>query len=82
MLSEIHRTEDTSVIVNKLLDAIHRPMERPGGAALRVTASIGVAIFPDDGDDALSLVEAADRAMYEVKKSGKNAIKLASEVPV
>jgi len=82
LLPEIHRPDDTSVIVNKLLDAIHRPVGLPGGASMHVGASIGVAIFPDDGDDALSLVEAADRAMYEVKKYGKNAIKLASEVPV
>ena len=82
LLPEIQRTEDTGVIVNKLLDAIHQPVAWPGGASMHVGASIGVAIFPDDGDDALSLVEAADRAMYEVKKSGKNAIKLASEVPV
>ena len=46
-----------------------------------IGASIGIAVFPDDGDDALSLVEAADRAMYEVKKAGKNDAKLASEVP-
>jgi len=37
-----------------------------------ITASIGISIFPDDGDDAETLVKHADSAMYSVKASGKN----------
>ena len=81
LLPEMRSPEDSVVIVTKLLDVIHQPIAWQDDAPLSVGASIGVAIYPGDGDDALSLVEAADRAMYAVKRSGKNAIKMASEVP-
>jgi len=49
--------------------------EEAGGVAL--SASIGVATFPDHADTAENLVHAADRAMQAVKKSGKNACGIA-----
>jgi len=39
---------------------------------LRVTASIGLAVRPDDGDAPEILVNAADQAMYDAKSGGKN----------
>ena len=42
------------------------------GQTVQLNASIGVAIFPTDGTDAISLMKHADTAMYEAKKSGKN----------
>ncbi|MHB8422614.1 MAG: sensor domain-containing diguanylate cyclase [Leptospirales bacterium] len=39
---------------------------------LCVSASVGLALFPEDGEDVLSLLFRADRAMYQAKKSGKN----------
>jgi diguanylate cyclase (GGDEF)-like protein len=38
-------------------------------------ASIGIALYPDNGDDAESLIKEADKAMYKVKKSGKNGFR-------
>ena len=49
------------------------------GAALSVTASIGIAVFPDDGTDSTTLVKNADVAMYRAKKSGRNRHELFSE---
>lgn len=48
---------------------------QPGG---RLTVSIGVAVFPDDADDAGELVERADQALYLAKHSGKNNVKVFS----
>jgi diguanylate cyclase (GGDEF)-like protein len=45
--------------------------KQPGG---RVTVSGGVAVFPDDAEDAQILVEAADRNLYRAKESGRNRI--------
>ncbi len=44
---------------------------QPGG---RVTLSLGVATFPEDGADALAIIAAADRALYEAKKKGRNRV--------
>ena len=53
------------------IDALHIP-RLDGGGWLRVTASCGVAAVPESPADANALVAAADRALYEAKRSGKN----------
>jgi diguanylate cyclase (GGDEF)-like protein/PAS domain S-box-containing protein len=50
-----------------------------GGAEVYATPSIGIALFPDSGDDAESLVRAADIAMYEAKKRGGSRFHVYSE---
>jgi diguanylate cyclase (GGDEF)-like protein len=74
-----HDADDDSAerVARKLLAAASQPI---GAGALRlaVTASIGVALYPLDGTDAQTLVAAADRAMYEVKRTGKAGVRLAS----
>jgi diguanylate cyclase (GGDEF)-like protein len=44
------------------------------GEVLRVTISIGIAAFPDDGSDPIQLVELADSALYRAKRGGRNRI--------
>lgn len=46
-----------------------------------ITASLGVAFYPADGRDAQSLLDAADEAMYEVKRTGRNGYHIASPIP-
>ncbi|MGG3889491.1 diguanylate cyclase domain-containing protein [Metabacillus fastidiosus] len=42
------------------------------GHSLKVTGSIGISIFPDDGIDLATLLKKADNAMYHIKRKGKN----------
>jgi diguanylate cyclase (GGDEF)-like protein len=46
----------------------------PGGVAVGITVTVGVATFPDHADDMNSLVGAADEAMYRAKRTGGNAV--------
>jgi diguanylate cyclase (GGDEF)-like protein len=46
----------------------------PDGAALRTTISIGIAAFPEHGDDVKALIKRADRAMYRAKQSGRDRV--------
>jgi diguanylate cyclase (GGDEF)-like protein len=48
---------------------------------LRVTASIGVAVYPSDGKTSTDLIARADAALYFAKKNGKNRVAMASELP-
>jgi len=51
------------------------------GAELGVTASFGVACFPDDAEDKQKLIEAADSALYRAKAAGRNRVCLAPALP-
>ncbi len=67
--------EAATAVAMKMRDALAAPFDLPEGTA-RVSASVGVALFPRDGADAASLMKAADAAMYRAKKGGKNAVVL------
>jgi diguanylate cyclase (GGDEF)-like protein len=58
--------------------AAHRFLETDG-LDIHLTASVGVATLPDGASSAEELVQAADRAMYQVKDSGKNGIRAAAD---
>jgi diguanylate cyclase (GGDEF)-like protein len=57
--------------------AAARFVGRPGGAPVRKTVSLGVAVFADDADTGADLVEVADRAMYAAKRAGKDTVRTA-----
>jgi diguanylate cyclase (GGDEF)-like protein len=50
------------------------------GRALRVTVSVGVAVYPHDGVTSTDLVARADNALYFAKKNGKNQVAMAGEL--
>lgn len=62
---------DLDGICNRLLATIAEPMTVEG-VRLYVNASIGISIFPRDGDDAMSLLQNADAALFEAKSRGRN----------
>jgi len=60
-------------VVVKLIDALRKPYVGIGEAQRRVSATLGVSLFPDDAPDATTLIQHADEAMYTAKQAGKNA---------
>lgn len=62
-------------VVSKLLTACSRPYAVRGRDYV-ITLSIGVSLYPWDGHDAATLLERADRAMYEVKARGRNGYRI------
>ncbi len=71
-------TEDPGVVAEKMLGAITQPIPA-GGRHLEIGASIGISIFPRDGDSSEALLKHADAAMYRVKDAGKNRYQFYSE---
>lgn len=63
---------DAASVAEKLLASFANPIDIGNGLQGSVGASIGVAIFPDHGKDDVALIDVADKAMYQVKHSGKN----------
>ncbi|MDN0084702.1 diguanylate cyclase [Crenobacter sp. SG2305] len=64
---------DMLPFITSLLDCIREPIAYKDGVSLTVSASVGVSLYPHHGEDAVSLIDSADRAMLEVKQAGKNA---------
>jgi len=71
LLPEIKGMEDAAEIAQKVLEAI-RKLFMFDSHELRVTTSIGVAIYPDDGEDTDTLIKSADIAMYRAKDEGRD----------
>ena len=69
--SDLRFKEDAAVIAEHLLEVLKPPI-LIAGHDLYVTASIGIAIFPGDGDDGASLMKSADMALYRAKELGRN----------
>ena len=75
LLPEIESVEDVGLIAARLLASLKSPFYH-GEIEYFVTASIGVTISPDDGNDAGALIKNADMAMYRAKNLGRNAYQL------
>jgi diguanylate cyclase (GGDEF)-like protein/PAS domain S-box-containing protein len=67
--------EDAARLAERLLESFRAPIEIQG-RELFVTGSIGIALYPQDGLDTLSLQRHADLAMYRAKAAGKNTFEL------
>ena len=72
ILSVLREGGDVVEVVRKILTAIQESFDIVGLGAM-VTTSIGIAVFPGDGDNATDLVRNADAAMYGAKEGGRNS---------
>jgi diguanylate cyclase (GGDEF)-like protein/PAS domain S-box-containing protein len=71
VLEEMTRVQDAGVVASKILAAIGQPLI-VGDHELFLGASIGISIFPDDGEEVQTLLRNADAAMYRAKEQGRN----------
>ncbi len=69
LLAEVAQPSDAGLTANKLLAAIAAP-SRLGDRVLQISASVGISIYPEDGEDADTLIDRADRAMFQAKRQG------------
>lgn len=69
MLSEFERPGDADDVARKVRAGFEAPLFIDG-RELRVTASIGISLFPQDGDSAGAMLRQADSAMYRAKTDG------------
>ncbi len=77
LIPDLERVEHALNVAHRVKDAMRRPFVIEGNEIF-VTASIGISLFPEDGDDCTSLLKYADTAMYHAKNCGKNNAKLYS----
>ena len=75
LLPGVGSVDDALTVAEKIKQSIVQPIDTHG-ASFSTSASIGIAIYPDHGEDGVVLMNNADRAMYEVKSSGRNSIQI------
>jgi len=71
VLSQLEHADAASLIAEKVLASVAVPTVL-ANHVLHVTASVGVSLYPDDGEEAEALLHAADAAMYHAKERGRN----------
>ena len=74
ILTDLPENDDVDVIAEKVLNTLSRPFEVEGHEMF-VTASIGISLYPRDGDNGETLLRYADIAMYRVKEHGRNSVR-------
>ena len=71
LLPEINQKEDAELTAGKIIDSFQRPFVL-GNHEVKVTTSIGIAVYPENGLDFETLKKNADVAMYKAKEKGRN----------
>ena len=78
LLSELREATDAATVAQRIIDAVSEPF-KVGETAVTIGASVGIAIFPQDGSDYQTILKSADMAMYQAKDEGKNTYRYFSE---
>lgn len=71
LIQELDNPEQAATVARKILSAAVKPVS-VYGQECRVTASIGICVYPDDAEDEHTIMKSADIAMYRAKEEGKN----------
>ncbi|MCB1054607.1 MAG: EAL domain-containing protein [Acidobacteria bacterium] len=75
LVLDLKRDEDAVRVGDKILTALRRPFQLHGHE-IYVSASLGVSLYPRDGDDAEALLKHADTAMYQAKEHGRDHLQV------
>lgn len=71
LMPELKSREEAEVLALRLIDECREPVDL-AGQTVRVSVSIGISVYPENGDDFDELMRRADKAMYLAKKRGRN----------
>lgn len=78
LLREIKETQDASKVAQRIVDLFSQPFHIEN-RTIFMSTSIGIALYPDDGQDVDTLLKNADTAMYHAKEKGRNHYQFFSE---
>jgi diguanylate cyclase (GGDEF)-like protein len=71
LLADVEHAEDAALSAQKILTTLNAP-HRIGALELHITVSLGISVYPNDGEDVDTLLKSADTAMYHAKENGRN----------
>ena len=80
VLEQLGADADAEEVARSIIGRLTRWFRLSGGNKVSVGVSIGISVYPKDGDDAEALMRQADAALYRAKSSGRGTMKFANEV--
>ncbi len=75
LMPDARPSAEMTLVAQKLLESVSRPFQL-GEHAVKITGSMGIATYPEDGEDSEALLRNADAAMYRAKEVGRNNFQL------
>ncbi|HEY2189936.1 MAG TPA: ATP-binding protein, partial [Caldimonas sp.] len=79
LLAEMVKASDAAAVAQKIIEALSAP-GLVGPHRLRLSASLGISVYPEDSDDPTTLIDCADAAMYRAKNAGPGGYAFCSEI--
>lgn len=71
LLTQINSIDDAGKVAQRIIDALKLPFYLEN-QVINTSTSVGIAVYPEDGQDVDTLLKNADLALYEAKKHGRN----------
>ena len=69
LLNNVDSRDNINVFVNRMIEDCSQPIKINKEKSVSISLSVGISIYPNDGDDKIKLLELADKAMYKAKKT-------------
>jgi len=79
ILRHLSQPEDAAVVANKIMGALDTPWRLSNGSEVRVSASIGISIYPEHGETTVDLLRHADAALHLAKQEGRGCFRYFSQ---
>jgi diguanylate cyclase (GGDEF)-like protein len=73
LLADLKHPEDALLVANRIREELSKPIQLDTHKLI-ITPSIGISLFPNDGEDVVTLLKSADMAMYFAKRKGRNNV--------
>lgn len=76
LLPVVEREQDALLVAEKIRACLECVFDLPDGPSITISSSIGIAFYPDHGEDEVQLMKSADQALYRAKDQGRNQVRL------
>ncbi len=79
LLEDLQHKQDAALVASEIIDALGEPWRLSNGAEVRIGASIGISLFPEQGQTPEELLKRADSALYRAKAEGRGNFRYFSD---
>jgi diguanylate cyclase (GGDEF)-like protein/PAS domain S-box-containing protein len=79
IIENVSNTEELGVVARDIINELNEPFKLPSKNIIHSETSIGISIYPDDGNTMLQLIQSAETAMYRSKEKGRNSFSFFTE---